>query len=201
MYRSLGSFATLVCVVQGLVAGCASKSSGNVGDSGMVVGEEGGGTSDGAALGDGSPSTDAAIVGPDAANPDAASLAGDGAGQNGDAECQPAELPSPTCNAIAASGTVVTSSSLSGSPPTPQGGAVTDGTYVLVSSTYYAASPPPAQFQTTWVICGEHWDVAENAFGPDGGGGETIHVDFTASAQDGGIVLTQTCNSLPNNYS
>jgi hypothetical protein len=195
VHRSLELFATLSCLV-----GCTSQGSGNTADGGMVLGDDAAIPGDAAAA-DGLLSSDATITGPDVVSPDAASRADDGAGQQADAECVPAELPSPTCNTIVASGAVVTSSSQSGSPPEAQGGIIPDGTYVLVSSTYYGGYSPPADFQTTWVVCGDHWDVAENALGPDGGGGEIVHADFTVSVQDAGIVLTQTCNSIANNYS
>jgi hypothetical protein len=113
----------------------------------------------------------------------------------GDASCAVIELPSPMCNDIVASGPLVMTTTSAGTPPQPQGGAVADGTYVLQTATYYGGSPSMQTFQTTWVICGDSWDVIDNLIAADGGV-TPIHVNYTASVQGSAIVLNPRCASL-----
>lgn len=66
-----------------------------------------------------------------------------------------------------------------------------------MASTYYGGYSPAEGFQTTWVICGSHWDVAETVSGTDGGEFTllTLRADFEASIQGVDVSLTQTCSS------
>src|ERR1700677_5069595 len=148
MRSSLERGATLGCAGLCVVAACSSGGSGVAVDGGGALGADGAFTTDGSAPTDGAAPADGALSSDGGTvPPDASGEAGDAAGQGGDAACAPEELPSPTCNAIVSGGSVVTSTSSSGSPPEAQGGAIPDGTYVLVSSTYYGGYSAPADFQ------------------------------------------------------
>ncbi len=47
-------------------------------------------------------------------------------------------------------------------PPTPQGGTIEDGTWVLTASAYYGATcPAPEQDRDLWLICGTNWQTAQ----------------------------------------
>jgi hypothetical protein len=60
--------------------------------------------------------------------------------------------------------------------------------------TYYGGSASPQTVQTTWVICGDHWDVADNIIASDGDV-TRIHVNYTASVHGSSIALNPTCAS------
>jgi hypothetical protein len=51
--------------------------------------------------------------------------------------------------------------------PTPIGGTIADGTYVLTSAAYYGTTcPMPEQDRDTWYVCGTVWQaVQENTKG------------------------------------
>jgi hypothetical protein len=51
--------------------------------------------------------------------------------------------------------------------PTPIGGTIVDGTYVLMSSSFYGTPcPEPEQDRDTWFVCGTLWQaVQENTLG------------------------------------
>jgi hypothetical protein len=112
--------------------------------------------------------------------------------------CPVGELPSPMCNAIVASGPRVTTTFSSGTVPESGGGVVPDGTYVLESSTFYDGTVAPEMFQTTWLICGDQWDVGYNV--TVDGGELVVHADYTATVQGSEVALKPTCASVESVY-
>jgi hypothetical protein len=159
------------------------------------------GCSDKSPPGGGATSEDGGNIGDAAADVAAAS---DGAtpaedsGSSGDAACVSSELSAPECNSVVPSGPLVVSTSSSATAPTAGGGSLTDGTYVLESSTYYGGSQASETFQTTWVICGSHWDVAENFITADGGE-SSLAVNYLATVQGSSVTLNPTCSSIAGN--
>ena len=183
MLRSL-SFLTLTGTAVCLLSGCGGGSSAPApatatDDAGVVALTD-------AAIDD---ANDASGNGPDATHRN------DASGAYADGSCMARELPAPTCNSVATSGAFVAVTPASGPPPQPNGGVVTDGTYVLVSSSSYGGGTllaPPSQ--TTWTICGDQWDVANTTM-PAAYSPYTVHVSFTASIVGSSIGLTQVCSS------
>ncbi len=70
-----------------------------------------------------------------------------------------------------------------------------DGTYVLQSSTWYGVCQPPDTYQTTWVLCGNHWDLAQHVTVPDAGE-ISVQLNFTSTVQSPSVTLTPACSSL-----
>ena len=89
-------------------------------------------------------------------------------------------------------------------PPQPQGGTVEDGTYVLEAFTHYGGCPTaPEISNTTWSICGDHWDVAQvvpmNSENVDAGLLPILRLDFAATFQGASVSLALSCE--PSNTS
>lgn len=99
-----------------------------------------------------------------------------------------------TCNQLAATGAPVNVACVpTGTTiPTPNGGPIVDGTYVLVASKFYGECPGPDHERITWVLCGEAWstvqeqDVAGSAM-------TTQHIDGNVNLAGARFTFTPTC--------
>ena len=108
---------------------------------------------------------------PEAGPSDASARSADaGAGADGaDAfACALTATNPTTCNALTPSGPLIVDMCVAGEPPTPQGGPIQDGVYVLDSVTYYGATAGHCVVTTsgkteriTWVVCGNDWQSVE----------------------------------------
>lgn len=46
--------------------------------------------------------------------------------------------------------------------PTPKGGTIADGTYVMTAATYYGSTcPAPEQDRNKWLVCGTTWQTVQ----------------------------------------
>jgi hypothetical protein len=124
---------------------------------------------DGSAAADASAGDDGS-VGADSGDAASASQTGDAPGggtTDANAEAATSCVATPAadggaCNAVRVTGSPVPIPCAgSQTPPTPTGGAIADGTYVLTSSTYYGTCPQPEQDRITWSICGGTWQTAQ----------------------------------------
>ncbi len=103
----------------------------------------------------------------DAGNP----APGDSGGSGGDStasgpetggSCSPTLPDGAACNSLEPSGPLVPYECLSATPPTPAGGTIVDGTYLLTSTAYYGTPcPAPEQDRDTWLICGTNWQTSQ----------------------------------------
>jgi hypothetical protein len=131
---------------------------------------------------DGNPREDAAVseTGGDRPSiqdaPDATDVAdgADGKDARDGGACQPPLTQDGTCNSIALRGATVGSTCSAAPIPSPGGGAIEDGTYVLDAMTFYGTCPANAAHQrTNWIICGGSWQAVEEieriAGSPDAG--------------------------------
>jgi hypothetical protein len=76
--------------------------------------------------------------------------------------CSPTLPDGAACNSLEPSGPLVPYECLSATPPTPGGGTIVDGTYVLTSTAYYGTTcPAPEQDRDTWLVCGTNWQTAQ----------------------------------------
>jgi len=123
--------------------------------------------------GDSNPRQDAAVAEagddrpsmPDAPDvqdrPDTGDLPDHADGGDGGA-CQPPLTQDGTCNSIPLRGSTIGSTCSAAPVPSPSGGPIEDGTYVLDAMTFYGTCPAKAaQQRTNWVICGGSWQAVE----------------------------------------
>jgi hypothetical protein len=76
--------------------------------------------------------------------------------------CNPTPPDGAACNSVSVSGPLVPLQCLQATVPTPIGGTIVDGTYVLTSSAFYGATcPMPEQDRDTWLVCGNNWQTAQ----------------------------------------
>lgn len=48
--------------------------------------------------------------------------------------------------------------------PTPHGGTIADGTYLMTSATYYGMNcPQPEQDRNEWLVCGTTWQTVQES--------------------------------------
>jgi hypothetical protein len=130
--------------------------------------------------------TDSSGGSPDAAPPDVTT-------------CSPSENDAGTCSSIDPSGPMITAMCSMAEPPQAQGGTVEDGTYVLAAVTHYGSCPTSLDVaSTTWVICGNHWDVAQvTPLNPtaDAGLAPVLRLNFLAAIQGTSIDFTLACGT------
>jgi hypothetical protein len=136
----------------------------------------------------------------DGATMDASAADGSGGGpdapESDGTTCSITENDAGTCSSVVASGPMITATCSSGEPPQAQGGTVEDGTYVLSAVTHYGTCPPTADMaSTTWVICGDHWDVAQLSPVPDAALTPIVRLNFLASIQGTTIDFTLACGN------
>jgi hypothetical protein len=179
LLAALASFAPLGCG--------SSSSSGSVNDGG------GSGTDAEGSGPDGSVRNDATSGSDDAGEDSSTPLSDGGAGS----ACMltPVEPPDGAagCNQVTAVGPLIQETCSDASAPTPHGGTIVDGTYVLESATYYGvcpSAPNVTQDRVTWVLCGDQWQSTQiigtmkSSFNVVAGPGD---------AGDASIVITETC--------
>ena len=84
--------------------------------------------------------------------------------------------------------------------PTPLGGTIRDGTYVMVQSTYYGdnsgAACPSEVDNTTWSICGSSWQTAQVST-VTGMPPYTLIGNITVVATGTALTLNVTCGITP----
>jgi hypothetical protein len=85
----------------------------------------------------------------------------------GGGTCSPTAPDGGACNSLEPEGALVPYVCLGGTIPTPIGGTIVDGKYVLTSSVYYGnPCKPPENDRDIWYICGTVWQaVQENTPG------------------------------------
>ncbi len=108
-------------------------------------------------------------------NGDSGSSSGGGSGggmdsggmPEGGGSCSPTPPDGAACNSLEPEGALVPYVCLGGTMPTPVGGTIVDGKYVLMSSAFYGTPcPAPEQDRDTWYVCGTNWQaVQENTLG------------------------------------
>lgn len=102
-----------------------------------------------------------------------------------------------TCNSIPLAAGGIASTCSSGAAPTPQGGAIEDGTYVLDSMTYYGTCPSaPVHQSTTWIVCGQSWQSVQQfdrVTGDPDAGTQIERIGVTAQLQSSSITATVDC--------
>jgi hypothetical protein len=108
------------------------------------------------------------------------------------ASCPAAAAPAGSCSALVVSGEPVVVGASSGTAPTPSGGTVEDGTYVLVGSTFYGESPPAEQDRITWLVCGSAWETAQETR-LNGGAPQLLLLDATVTATGTSLGVDVTC--------
>ena len=83
----------------------------------------------------------------------------------------------------------------SGAVPTPTGGTIHDGTYIMTSSTFYAdggVCPSPEVDHTEWLICGENWQTAQDST-ISGGTTSSLDLNATVTAAGTQVTIDVTC--------
>lgn len=118
--------------------------------------------------------------------------------------CTPTVAPDPDsgdmCNDLVAVGAEVPIVCDTTDPaPTPAGGTIVEGTYVLASSTFYGGCPfAGEQDRITWNICGDAWGTVQEITLANSGP-VTSTFDLSVARQPNSLVLTPTCG--PQNTS
>jgi len=109
--------------------------------------------------------------------------------------CMPPTPTATACNDLTPSGLPVTVQCAAGTPPTPTGGTVTDGTYEMVSSTFYGSPCPVDDVERiVWDACGQNWATAEfviTAAVPM----TRLYINGTVTFEGGGVTLTPSCST------
>jgi hypothetical protein len=99
-----------------------------------------------------------------------------------------------TCNQLAATGSPVNvvCTPTGTAFPTPSGGPIVDGTYVLVASRFYGECPGPDRERITWVLCGEAWSTVQEQ-DVVGSPTTTQHIDGNVTLSGASLRFTPTC--------
>jgi len=81
-----------------------------------------------------------------------------------------------------------------GTLPTPQGGSITNGVYVLAAATYYGmACPSPEVDRDRWLVCGTTWQTFQD-YATNGGPEMTTAYNFNVTQSSGtNITLQGVC--------
>jgi hypothetical protein len=154
-------FLSLVAIAAFLACSGGGSSSG-------PSGSDGGKSSDGAGVEDAAFVVDSGDATPGSTSGDAADALTQGT-TDATHEAAGACVPPPTpdagiCNPLGVTGAPVPIQCAgTQKPPTPSGGTIADGTYVLTSSTYYGTCPQPEQDRITWSVCGDTWQTAQES--------------------------------------
>ena len=185
LLAALASFAPL---------GCGGSSSSGSASDGGGSGTDADGLGQGGSVGNDAKSTsDDAGEDSSTPRPDASPPSDGGAGS----ACMltPVEPPDGAvgCNQVTAVGPLIQETCSDAGAPTPHGGTIVDGTYVLESATYYGVCPTApnvTQDRVTWVLCGDQWQSTQII--------GTMRSSFNVVAGPGdagaaSIVITETC--------
>lgn len=121
--------------------------------------------------------------------------ASDGFASGDSSQCSLPIEQAGVCNDVPLEGSAVTPTCVAAEPPTPGGGTIANGTYVLRSVVLYGACPSEGTFVTTWDICGNQWQVVQNDLEA---GAPTLRVNFTADMGAASVTLTATCTANIN---
>lgn len=163
---------------------------GSGGDTGLPRDGGSGSTGSATATGTGSTGGDGAVTASDAAVSDATT----DQGTDSAVMCALSPTTNGTCNAVALQGTSIGSTCSTAAMPTPTGGAIQDGLYVLQSVTFYGSCPAaPRQERITWAVCGSTWETAQETT-PDAGA-STLRVSITPTIQGTSIQTMIDCIS------
>lgn len=172
----------IFCLLTGACSG-ASNTLGNLQDSGAPMSGDSGSSSGGDS---GGGVTDSSMSGPESGG-----------------TCSPTPPDDGACNSLQPTGPQVPYQCLAATLPTPTGGTIVDGTYVLTASAFYGTPcPAPEQDRDVWLVCGTVWQTAqEHTMGTGApmlysfdanvtpAGGADLSLEFTCGA---GMVETIT---------
>lgn len=76
--------------------------------------------------------------------------------------------------------------------PTPVGGTIADGTYVLISETFYGQGCPQGeQDRNTWLVCGSVWQTVQELI--QNGSTMANLYDINVTANGPSLQLQGTC--------
>jgi hypothetical protein len=102
------------------------------------------------------------------------------------------------CNALLAPTSVVTQTCKgTQAAPTPQGGTIHDGLYVLTASSVYGSCSELYQVSTAWAVCGESWQTHQEFTMLEGGTAGSTIMDLTATtASVSAVSWHYTCGLL-----
>jgi hypothetical protein len=110
------------------------------------------------------------------------------------AACDLYPLSGTACNSLPLfDAPVVEPECATGSEPTPTGGAIANGVYILQSSAYYGGCPGTTTLQTTWSLCNAQWESAQQTNGIDVPLNALASIDPTSAT----VSLTIVC-PMPN---
>jgi hypothetical protein len=125
---------------------------------------------------------------------------GEAPGDDAASPCIPAGPAGSACNALSPAGRSVHSACVSGPAPSPAGGTIVDGTYVLVASRFFGGCPIDETDRIVWQVCGSAWATVQEVMAPNEMDVKTI--DATADVEPGnatvGFTLTCAPNGTPN---
>jgi hypothetical protein len=98
------------------------------------------------------------------------------------------------CNMLSPMGNPVTINCQANQmPPSPSGGTIADGTYVLTSSTWYGPCPPAESDRITWLVCGSTWQtVQEGTINDDT---STTHTDAHVTSSGSLLTIDFNCGN------
>jgi hypothetical protein len=110
------------------------------------------------------------------------------------ASCDPLlpDLDGGTCNALQPLGDPVPVTCAPDPAPTPSGGTIVDGDYVLVASTFYLGCPYPGEDdRISWHLCGASWSTVQEETYSGATTVKSIHV--TSQVQGTSAQLVPDC--------
>lgn len=138
----------------------------------------------------------------DAAGLTDASSPRDGAvvGEDGGSSCVPVQPSGGTCNSLSPSGSPVPSVCVHDPTPSPSGGTIVDGTYVLASSRYYGGCPTTELDRIVWNVCSSSWATVQEVTMSNGVQVKTIDATADVNPSNATVGLTLTCapNATPD---
>jgi hypothetical protein len=80
-----------------------------------------------------------------------------------------------------------------GTLPPAQGGAVTNGVYVLATATYYGSTCPPQEVdRDRWLVCGTNWQTLQD-YSNNGGPEMTAADNFNVTRSGTSLQLQGVC--------
>jgi hypothetical protein len=113
-----------------------------------------------------------------------------GGGRDAVTACTPPVADPTVCNAVPDAPSMITSTCSAASTPSPTGGNVEDGTYVLESMTYFGFCPAMPDVEAdSWTICGTEWDTRQQTSAPP----LVQRIDTTASFAGAVVTVLVHC--------
>jgi hypothetical protein len=96
--------------------------------------------------------------------------------------CTPLTSDAGACNDLQPSGAAIPVLCEQGPAPSPSGGDIVDGTYVLEASHFYGGCPTPGEVdRIVWFICGTSWATVQEATQPATGIPTVLRLDGSAN--------------------